>query len=277
MVQIAAVQMSSSADPSANLGRAAELIEAGRRRGASVVVLPENFSVMPARESDRLAFAEPDGDGPVQSFLCEQARQHGVWLIGGTAPVQTEDGGRIRATCLVYDDNGRRVARYQKIHLFDVQVSDAESYRESDAFEPGGTGAENLVCVDTPAGRVGLSVCYDLRFPELYARLVADGAQILTVPSAFTAATGQAHWEPLLRARAIENQAYVVAPGQWGRHASGRQTHGHSMIIDPWGGILARQDSGDGVVSADVDLDQLAELRKRFPTLEHRRLPQPRR
>lgn len=272
MTQIAAVQMSSSAEPASNLALAAELIEASRNEGASMVVLPENFSVMPATEADRMAFAETDGDGPVQSFLAEQARQHGVWIIGGTAPVRSEDGGRIKATCLVYDNAGRRVACYQKIHLFDVQVSDSELYRESDAFEPGGIGEDNLVCVDTPAGRLGLSVCYDMRFPELYTRLVKKGAQIISVPSAFTAATGQAHWEPLLRARAIENQAYVVAPGQWGRHASGRQTHGHSMIIDPWGRVLAVRDSGDGVITANIDLEQLADLRKRFPTLEHRRL-----
>jgi len=264
--------MSSTADPQANLALAAELIAAACRQGASLVVLPENFSVMPASEADRPAFAEPDGDGPVQSFLSEQARDNGVWIVGGTAPVRAQQDGRIQATCLVFDDTGRRVGRYQKIHLFDVQVSDAECYRESDAFEPGGTGEDNLVCLETPAGRLGLSVCYDLRFPELYARLVDKGAQLIAVPSAFTAATGRAHWEPLLRARAIENQAYVVAPGQWGRHASGRDTHGHSMIIDPWGRILALRESGDGVITADIDLQQLADLRKRFPTLEHRRL-----
>lgn len=272
MTRIAGVQMNSSAEPAPNFELAAELIGVSRKQGASVVVLPENFSVMPASERDRLTFAEADGDGPVQAFLSDQARRHGVWLIGGTAPVRAEDAVRVSATCLVFDDSGRRVARYRKIHLFDVQVSDTEFYRESDAFEPGPVAEENLVCVDTPAGRVGLSVCYDLRFPELYRGLVARGAQIVTVPSAFTATTGQAHWEPLLRARAIENQVYVVAPGQWGHHASGRRTHGHSMIIDPWGRILAAQESGNGIVSADVDLEQQADIRKRFPALGHQRL-----
>lgn len=273
MTRIAAIQMSSSAETATNLDLAAELIAAARREGASLVVLPENFSVMPATEKDRLAFAEPDGDGPVQSFLADQARRHRVWLVGGTAPLRAGDGERLSSTCLVFDSDGCLAARYRKIHLFDVQVSDAEYYRESDAFEPGPVSGDNLVCVDTPAGRVGLSICYDLRFPELYRALVDKGAEIVTVPSAFTATTGQAHWEPLLRARAIENQIFVVAPGQWGAHASGRQTHGHSMIIDPWGRILAARESGNGVVAADIDLDQQADIRKRFPSLDHRRLP----
>jgi len=272
MARIAAIQMNSSADPAENLELAGELIGSCRKQGASVVVLPENFSVMPATEKDRLEFAEPDGDGPVQSFLAGQARQHRVWLVGGTAPIQAGDGARLRSTCLVFDDHGHRAARYRKIHLFDVQVSDGESYRESDAFEPGPVDDDNLVCVDTPAGRVGLSVCYDLRFPELYRALADKGAEIVTVPSAFTATTGEAHWAPLLRARAIENQVYVVAPGQWGGHASGRQTHGHSMIIDPWGRILAARESGTGIVVADIDLDEQAEIRRRFPSLSHRRL-----
>lgn len=272
MTRLALVQMSSSDRPASNLELAARLIESARRQDASVVVLPENFSVMPAREKDRPSFAEADGDGPVQTFLSEQAARHGIWIIGGTAPVRAEDGARIRAACLVYDDEGRRAARYDKIHLFDVQVSETEAYRESDAFEPGAAADGNLVCVDTPAGRVGLSVCYDLRFPELYRRLVDKGAEIITVPAAFTATTGQAHWEALLRARAIENQCYIVAPGQWGTHASGRQTFGHSMIIDPWGVVLARRDAGDDVVAGDIDLEKLADIRKRFPSLTHRRL-----
>jgi len=271
-MRVAAAQMNSSDDPGTNLELAAKLIDSARRQEASLVVLPENFSVMPATEKDRQAFAEPDGEGPVQAFLAEQAREHGVWIIGGTAPLRAQDRVRIRAACLVFDDNGRRVARYDKIHLFDVEVADGESYRESDAFEPGDPGADNLVCVDTPAGRVGLTVCYDIRFPELYRRLADAGAQILSVPSAFTATTGQAHWEPLLRARAIENQCFVVAPGQWGDHASGRRTHGHSLIIDPWGRILAERETGNEVIVADIDLDQLADIRQRFPSLANRRL-----
>lgn len=271
-MRIAAVQMSSSDDPGANLALAAQLIESARRQDAALVVLPENFSIMPATEKDRQAFAEPEGDGRVQAFLADRAREHGLWIIGGTAPIQARDGVRIRAACLVFDPAGRRVARYDKIHLFDVEVSDGESYRESDAFEPGGTDQDNIVCVDTPAGRIGLSVCYDVRFPEMYRRLVDAGARVLSVPSAFTATTGQAHWEPLLRARAIENQCYVVAPGQWGDHASGRRTHGHTMIIDPWGRVQAQRETGNGVIVADFDLAALEDIRQRFPALAHRRL-----
>lgn len=274
-MRVAAVQMNSSDEPAANLELAAGLISTAAWRGASVVVLPENFSVMPAREKDRPSFGEPRGDGPVQTFLSEQARSRGVWIVGGTAPIRGEDGARIKSACLVFDDTGRPVARYHKIHLFDVQVSADEAYRESDAFEPGSTDEENIVCVDTPAGRIGLSVCYDLRFPELYRGLADRGAEIVTVPSAFTATTGQAHWEPLLRARAIENQCYVVAPGQWGNHPSGRETHGHSMIVDPWGRIIAQQDGGNEVIVADIELDRLADIRGRFPALTHRRLPRP--
>lgn len=272
MGRLAAVQMNSSNDPASNMETAAGLIGAARSGGADVVVLPENFSVMPASEKDRRAFAETEGDGPVQTFLSDQARLHGIWIVGGTAPIRADGGARIRAACLVFDDRGGLAARYHKIHLFDVSISETESYRESDAFEPGAVDDDNLVCVDSPAGRIGLSVCYDLRFPELYRRLVDKGAEIVTVPSAFTATTGRAHWEPLLRARAIENQCYVAAPAQWGHHASGRETYGHSMIIDPWGRILAQQADGDGVVAADVDLEKLGDIRRRFPALSHRRL-----
>lgn len=272
MARLAVVQMNSSDDPGSNLETAAGLIDASREQGASVVLLPENFSVMPGREKDRRAFAEPDGAGPVQAFLAEQSRRHGLWIIGGTAPLGTADGARVKPACMVFDDKGCRAARYDKIHLFDVQVGDTESYRESDAFEAGSPSEHNLVCIDTPAGRIGLSVCYDLRFPEMYRRLVDQGAQILTVPSAFTATTGRAHWEPLLRARAIEDQCYVAAAAQWGTHASGRETHGHSMIVDPWGRVVAQRDAGDGVLVADIDLEELAAVRKRFPALAHRRL-----
>lgn len=271
-MRIAALQMCSSDDPESNLALAAQLIDAARQQGASLVVLPENFSVMPATEADRRAFAEPEKEGRVQTFLSAQAREHGIWIVGGTVPLQAADGVRINPACLVFDAEGRPVARYDKIHLFDVEVADGETYRESDAFEPGSPDSANIVCVDTPVGRVGLTVCYDLRFPELYRCLVDAGAQILSVPSAFTATTGQAHWEALARARAIESQCYVVAPGQWGRHASGRQTHGHSLIIDPWGRIVDERGSGDGLVVADVDLEQLADIRRRFPALAHRRL-----
>lgn len=270
-MRVAAIQMNSSDHPVSNLELAAKLIDTARKQNVSLVVLPENFSVMPAREKDRRSYAEPEGDGPVQNFLREQSRRHGVWIIGGTTPLRGEDGMRSKAACLVFDGDGRQVARYDKIHLFDVQVSDSESYRESDALEAGATHDDNLVCVDTPVGCVGLSVCYDLRFPELYRRLVDRDAQIITVPAAFTATTGQAHWETLLRARAIENQCYVVAPAQWGTHASGRRTFGHTMIVDPWGRVLGQQDDDNGAIVADIDLELLKDLRTRFPSLTHRR------
>lgn len=270
-MRVAAVQMNSGPAVDANLERCADLLAEAAAAGARLVVLPENFSLMPVREEDRTAAAEIEDHGPVQAFLSSQAERLGVWLVGGTLPMRAQGGARVRASSLVYDQRGRRVARYDKIHLFDVELGNDEAYRESDAIEPGPV-AGNLVCLDTPAGRLGLSVCYDLRFPELYRGLSRVGAELFAVPSAFTATTGMAHWEQLVRARAIENLAYVIAPGQWGEHASGRRTHGHSLIVDPWGRILDCVESGDGVVTADVDREQLTSLRRRFPALHHRRI-----
>lgn len=268
MSRIAAVQMTSGPDVAANLESAAGLIAEAVAAGAGLVALPENFGLIGERERDKLAHAEGDGEGPMQDFLSRQAREHGIWLVGGSVPLATTGGDRIRQSLLVYDADGRRVARYDKIHLFDVQLENGETYRESGTIEPGDT----VLSVDSPFGRLGLSVCYDLRFPELYRQLLEQGARVLLVPSAFTRATGRAHWEPLLRARAIENLAYVVAPAQGGVHSNKRETWGHTMILDPWGGILGERDQGSGVVVADCDPDRLERTRARFPVVSHRRL-----
>jgi len=264
---VAAVQMRSGADRAENLAAAARLVRTAAQRGASVVVLPENFSMMAQRDADRRALAEPDGAGVVQDFLAATARELHVWLVAGSVPVANAPSERIAQACLVYDAHGQRAARYDKIHLFDVELPDRnESYRESAHMAPG----HRVVVLDTPAGRLGLSICYDLRFPELYRQLVLAGAQWLVVPAAFTAATGEVHWEPLLRARAIENLCYVVASGQWGEHANGRRTWGHSLIVDYWGRVQAELASGEGVIDAALDLDAQREARLRFPALNHR-------
>ncbi len=232
MNRLAAVQMASGPRVHANLLAAGRLIAEAARGGARLVVLPENFAHMGREEHDKLALAEQPGDGPIQDFLAREAARLGIWIVGGTLPLAGRDAGRVRASCLVYDERGRQVARYDKMHLFDVEVVGSEErYMESDTVEPG----DELAVVDTPVGRLGLAVCYDLRFPELFRCLQARGAEIIVLPSAFTAVTGQAHWEPLLRARAIENLCYIVAAAQGGSHASGRQTHGDSMIVDRWG------------------------------------------
>jgi len=268
-VKVAALQMTSAAEVAANLELAARLLGQARASGARVAVLPENFSFMGLHDKDKRAIAEPDGDGPVQRFLSQQARELGLWIVGGTTPIAQEPGGRVAAACLVYADDGRRAARYDKMHLFDVDIPGrAESYRESNNTAAGA----QAVLVPTPAGLLGLSVCYDIRFPELYRQLSSAGAQWFSVPSAFTVPTGRAHWETLLRARAIENLCYVVAAAQWGRHASGRETYGDSLIVDYWGTVLSRLDAGVGVVIAQLDLAAQAETRRNFPALTHRLL-----
>ncbi|MDZ7829613.1 MAG: carbon-nitrogen hydrolase family protein [Halofilum sp. (in: g-proteobacteria)] len=268
MSRIAAVQMTSGPDVEANLADAGSLVSQAVSEGAGLVVLPENFGLIGRRERDKLAHVEADGTGPMQDFLAGTARDHGVWLVGGSVPLETGGGDRVRQSLLVYDDQGRRVARYDKIHLFDVELDNGETYRESGTIEPG----DEVVSVDSPFGRLGLSVCYDLRFPELYRRLAEQGATVMLVPSAFTLATGRAHWEPLLRARAIENLAYVVAPAQVGIHNNKRETWGHAMVVDSWGGIVGECEDGPGTVVADLDPERLLNTRKKFPALEHRRL-----
>ncbi|MFI4869750.1 MAG: carbon-nitrogen hydrolase family protein [Steroidobacterales bacterium] len=268
-VKVAALQMTSAAEVAVNLEVAARLLGQARASGARVAVLPENFSFMGLHDSDKRAVAEPDGDGPVQRFLSQQARELGLWIVGGTTPIAQQPGGRVAAACLVYADDGRRAARYDKMHLFDVDIPGrAESYRESNNTAPGA----QAVLVPTPAGLLGLSVCYDMRFPELYRQLSSAGAQWFSVPSAFTVPTGRAHWETLLRARAIENLSYVVAPALWGRHASGRETYGDSLIVDYWGTVLSRLSAGVGVVIAQLDLAAQAQTRRNFPALTHRLL-----
>jgi nitrilase len=266
-VKVAAVQMTSGPEVAANLAAAGELLARARDAGARVAVLPENFSFMGRRDADKRAIAEADGDGPVQSFLSRQASDLGLWIVGGTTPIAPAPGERVAAACLVYGQDGRRVARYDKIHLFDVDIPGREeSYRESANIAPGSQPA----LVPTPAGLLGLSVCYDVRFPELFRLLAAAGAQWFTVPAAFTVPTGRAHWETLLRARAIENLSYVVAAGQWGAHANGRETYGDSLIIDHWGTVLARLPEGTGIVTAELDLSAQQATRRDFPALMHR-------
>jgi nitrilase len=267
MALIAALQMASGPQVQANLMEAGRLIKEAVGRGAGMVVLPENFPIMGLHETDKIKAAEDFGAGPIQSFLAQQAKKYGVWIVAGTIPVRSADPGRVYATSLLYDAKGDVVARYDKIHMFDVILSEnQEVYTESDTIMPG----REPVVVDTPFGKVGMSVCYDLRFPELYRRLSEKGAQILVIPSAFTELTGKAHWEVLLRARAIENLCYVVAPGQGGYHVNGRTTYGHSMIVDYWGRVRGMLDKGTGVVMADIDLAALEQTRKTFPVLSHR-------
>ena len=270
MTRVAAIQMVSSADAGRNLATAAQLLRRAREEGAMLAALPENFAFMGLREADKLAVAEDDGIGPIQAALADLARELQLWIVAGTLPLRLpDDAERTAAACLVFDAEGRRVARYDKIHLFDVAIPGKdERYQESASIRPGTTP----VCVDTPVGRLGMAVCYDLRFPELFRRLLGLGAEWFCLPSAFTAPTGRAHWETLLRARAIENLCHVVAPAQSGFHENGRETHGDSMIVDCWGRVLARLPRGSGVVVGEIDLVRQREVRQNFPCVDHRRL-----
>ena len=266
---MAAIQMVSGHSVAGNLAEAADLLAQAADRGAKLAVLPENFALMGRRETDKLAIREVQGSGPVQDFLAEQALRHRLWLVGGTIPLRSGDsaGDRVRAACLLFDDQGRQVARYDKVHLFDVQVvGSRERYAESATIEPG----DRYVVTDTPLGRLGLAVCYDLRFPEQFRAMADQGMEIMALPAAFTAATGAAHWEVLLRARAIENQCYVIAAGQGGRHSNGRETFGDSLLIDPWGLILDRLAWGPGIALANLDRTFLEDIRRQFPVLTHR-------
>lgn len=269
MSKVAAIQMASGPNVLANLTEAGKLIGIAATQDAELIVLPENFALMGITEEDKVNQAEVPGTGPIQDFLAEQARKRGVWLVGGTLPMKSEIPGKVRAACLLFNDKGEQVARYDKIHLFDVHIeSSSESYNESATISPG----DDLVVVDAPFGRLGLAVCYDLRFPELFRSLLSQGMEICAIPSAFTAITGKAHWETLVRARAIENLCYVIAPDQGGYHVSGRETYGDSMIVSPWGEVLSRLPQGSGVVCAEIDRGRLMNTRRNFPVLEHRRL-----
>ena len=261
--RIAALQMISGPEVAPNLFTAEQLLRQAATEGALLVALPEYFPLIGASDSERLAARESDAHGPIQNFLSEIARELGIWLVGGSLPLTADDPAKLRNSCLVYDPSGKRVARYDKIHLFGF-TRGAESYNESLTIEAG----TQAVAFDTPLGRIGLAICYDLRFPELFRTLgVVD---LLVVPAAFTETTGRAHWELLLRARAVENQCYLLAAAQGGEHPSGRMTHGNSMIVDPWGEVLARRDKGPGVVTAEIDPARLAEVRASLPALQHR-------
>ncbi len=261
--KVAAVQMVSEPEVQANLAVAGELIARAAGEGARLVALPEYFCILGLRDRDKVTVREDYGHGPIQDFLAAAAARNKVWLVGGSAPLACADPDKVRNTCLVFDDAGRRVARYDKIHLFGFDLG-AECFQESRSIEPGG----EVVTVDAPFARLGLSICYDLRFPEMYRKMGA--VDLILVPSSFTATTGKDHWEMLLRARAVENQAYVLAPAQGGHHQNGRDTWGHSMIIDPWGKVLAGLASGPGVVTAEIDHAVIARVRRSLPALTHR-------
>ena len=263
----ACVQMTSRADVAENLEKIRRLTAKAAERGAQLVVLPENFAFMGLGENDKSAIAEPLGDGPIQMTLAELARANKVWLVGGGFPEKTATP-KVHNTCLVYAPDGTRAAVYRKIHLFDVQIPGAAEFMESRTVAP---GAEPVV-VETPLAPIGLSICYDVRFPELYRELTKRGARVVVVPAAFTMHTGKDHWHALLKARAIENQVYVVAPAQFGRSNEKRLSFGHSLIIDPWGAILADASDKEGIVLAEIDLDLQDKVRRELPALEHRRL-----
>lgn len=270
MSVVAVIQMTSSPDVEANLAAARGLLERARTQGAALAALPENFAIMGRHESDKVEVAETAGEGPIQAFLGHCARELGLWIVGGTIPIRdAAEPGRVGAASLLFDERGRCVARYDKIHLFDVDIPGREEhYRESATIVPG----VQPVVVTTPLGRLGMAVCYDVRFPELFRLLQAQGAEIFSLPSAFTAPTGRAHWELLLRARAVENLCYVLAPAQSGTHLNGRETYGDSMIVDPWGHVIARvAEAGPGLAVGEIDRTLQHELRGRFPTLSHRK------
>ncbi|MDX2349609.1 MAG: carbon-nitrogen hydrolase family protein [Porticoccus sp.] len=278
MNRVAALQMTSGGNLEANLQQATELIEHAVKQGAKLLVLPEYFAYHGCRDVAAIAEKEQSPAGPARAFLSEQAKLHQIWIVGGTIPVAqssdsahlvpTPHNSRAMASCFVVDDKGTEVACYQKMHLFDVQVDDAKgSYRESDDYCHG----DQPVVVDTPFGRLGLSICYDLRFPELYRYLADQGAELIVVPSAFTAKTGEAHWQLLLRARAVENLSYVIGANMGDRSHPKQPTWGGSAIVDPWGNVLSELKDGQGVATADVDLDYLKKLRQKMPVHEHRR------
>ena len=263
--RIAAVQMASGPNVQGNLHEAARLVAMAAEQGAKLVALPEHFAIMGIKDRDKVAVREAEGKGPIQQFLSDTAKKHKIWLVGGSVPLVASVPGKVRNSCLLYDDKGELIARYDKIHLFGLDLGN-EHFHEETTIEPGG----EVVVANSPFGRLGLSVCYDLRFPELYRAM--KEVDIILVPSAFTETTGKAHWETLVRARAIENLAYVLAPAQGGYHVSGRETHGNSMIVDPWGVILDRLQRGSGVVIAGVNPLYQASLRKSLPALTHRTL-----
>ncbi len=261
--RVAAIQMASGPSVSANLEEAARLIEQAVLQKAELVVLPEYFCIMGLKDTDKLAVQEQPGDGQIQKFLSDTAKRLGIWLVGGSVPLASSEPDKVYNSCLVYADNGEQVARYDKIHLFGLQLGN-EHYAEEKTIKAG----NKVVTVDSPFGCIGLSICYDLRFPELFRMM--NKVDIILAPAAFTAITGKAHWEVLVRARAVENMAYVIAPGQGGYHVSGRETNGDSMIVDPWGVVMERLPRGSGAVVATLDSGYQASLRTNLPALDHR-------
>lgn len=261
--RVAAIQMASGPSVSANLEEAARLIEEAASQKAELVVLPEYFCIMGMKDTDKLTVREQPGDGQIQKFLSDTAKRLGIWLVGGSVPLASSEPDKVYNSCLVYADNGEQVARYDKIHLFGLQLGN-EHYAEEKTIKAG----NKVVTVDSPFGRIGLSICYDLRFPELFRMM--NNVDIILAPAAFTAITGRAHWEVLVRARAVENMAYVIAPGQGGYHVSGRETNGDSMIVDPWGVVMERLPRGPGAVVATLDPGYQASLRTNLPALDHR-------
>lgn len=263
IIKVAAVQMASSPNVSANLVEAKRLIEMAAKASAKLVVLPEYFCIMGLKDSDKVAIREKQNDGPIQQFLSKTAKAYKIWIVAGSVPLESRYANKVRNSCLVYNDKGEQVARYDKIHLFGLDMG-TEHYHEENTIEPGDT----VVTIDTPFGRIGLSICYDLRFPELY-RAMGE-VDMIVVPAAFTETTGKAHWETLIRARAVENLSYVIASAQGGYHLSGRETHGNSMIVDPWGVVLDRLPRGSGIVIANLNRNYIKNLRQSLPALKHK-------
>ena len=261
--KVAAVQMASGPNVAGNLNEARRLIENAAQQGAKLVVLPEFFAIMGMKETDKVVVREQAGSGQIQTFLSETARKHKIWLVGGSIPLVADAPNKVRNSCLVYNELGEQVARYDKIHLFNLELGN-ERYQEADTIEAG----NQVVVIDSPFGRIGLAVCYDLRFPELFRAM--KNVDIIVLPAAFTATTGKVHWKPLVRARAIENLSYFIAAAQGGYHVNGRETHGHSMIVDPWGRVLDELTRGSGVVIAEVNPSYQASLRSSLPALSHR-------
>ncbi|HIE90888.1 MAG TPA: carbon-nitrogen hydrolase family protein [Methylophilaceae bacterium] len=262
-IKVAGIQMASSPSVTSNLIEAERLIKMAVDVGAKLIVLPEYFAIMGINDSDKVKAREDEGDGPIQRFLSKIAKKHKIWLIGGTVPLVSSLVNKVRNSCLVYNDKGKQIARYDKIHLFGLDLA-AEQYHEEKTIEAG----NEVIVVDTPYGKIGLSVCYDLRFPELY-RAMGE-VDMIVIPSAFTETTGKAHWESLVRSRAIENLCYVIAPAQGGYHLSGRETHGNSMIVDPWGVVLDQLPRGSGIVTASINTHYQESLRKSLPALKHK-------
>ena len=268
-MKVAALQMCSTPHIDDNLAQAEKLIREATKQNAELVVLPEMFAIIGAPSGDTVAAKEVFGHGRIQDFLLQQAKKNNLWLIGGTIPLACQNSEKIRAASLMISPEGRCVGRYDKMHLYDANISATEIYRESNSTEPG----ETPIVVDTPLGKIGLTVCYDVRFPELFRALVDLGAEIFSLPSAFTVTTGGAHWELLTRARAVENACYVIGACQGGQNSAVRRTYGHSLIVDPWGQMIAhKKDDAIGVIVADINLDEVYRIRQAMPALKHRRL-----